>query len=240
MLRLNCHFIRTFADGCSPAGTWLVIFLSSEPDWASAVRKEIETLISTHNSSLSPFNSEQILLQALAKIPLQAWESKTPSLDLCIRETLRTAQPHTALRKNMGPEFTIGPYTVPSGAFVAYPFYDTSLNPTYYPDPTRWNPARSVHKEELFLGWGNGKHMCKGQRLATLTMKLMVAYALMRFDLGMVDEQGQKMQKSPVPDWNDFLTCRPKEKCSLKFTERLFPQDCFPGLEANSRNQSEN
>lgn len=204
------------ADGASRAGTWLIMFLSSEPHWVSAVRKEIQALISTYNPSLS-----SSLIQTLSAIPLTAWESKTPCLGLCIRETLRSAQPHTAVRKNMGPEFTIGPYTVLSGAFVAYPFFDTLLNPTYYPDPTRWDPARSVHNEEPYLGWGGGKHMCKGQRLATLTMKLVAAYALMRFDLNIVDEQGERMQSSPVPDWNDFLTCRPKDKCSIEFTQRL-------------------
>lgn len=202
------------------------MFLSSDPDWTLAVRREIHTLISTYNTSLSCSISGEALIQALSAIPLTAWESNTPCLDLCIRETLRSAQPHTSVRKNMGPAFTVGPYTVPSGAYVAYPFSDTFLNPTYYPDPTRWNPARSVHQEEVYLGWGGGKHVCKGQRLATLTMKLVAACALMRFDLVIVNEQGEKMHTPPVPDWNDFLACRPKDKCSIKFTER---QEWFMG-----------
>jgi sterol 14-demethylase len=130
----------------------------------------------------------------------------------------------------MGEEFTVGPYTVPSGSLVAYPFYDTLLNPKYYPDPTRWDPARSVRSDELYLGWGGGKHICKGQRLATLTMKLVAAYVLMRYDLAIVDEQGQMMRDAPVPDWNDFLTCRPKDKCNIRFTERLSWRDCYTGL----------
>lgn len=197
-----------------------MIFLSSNLDWATAVRNEIKTLLCTHNPSTSTSNSTETLVEDLSAIPLEAWESRMPSLDLCIRETLRCAQPHTAVRRNMGPEFTVGPYTIPPGAFVAYPFADTFLNPKYYPDPTRWNPARTTSSEELYLGWGGGKHMCRGQRLASLTMKLVAAYALMQFDLTMVDAQGIKMEASPEPDWNDFLTCRPKEACSIAFTER--------------------
>jgi hypothetical protein len=34
-----------------------------------------------------------------------------------------------------------------------------------------------------------------GQRLATLSMKLMVVYALMRFDITMVDGQGKKINR---------------------------------------------
>lgn len=197
-----------------------MIFLSSNPDWATAVRNEIQALLTTHNPSTSSSNSTQTLAEDLSAIPLGAWESKTPCLDLCIRETLRCAQPHTAVRRNMGPEFAIGRYTIPSGAFVAYPFADTFLNPDYYPDPTRWNPARTTPPGELYLGWGGGKHMCRGQRLATLTVKLVSAYALMKFDLAIVDRQGRKLEKSPEPDWNDFLTCRPKEPCGIAFSER--------------------
>ena len=196
-----------------------MIFLSSNPDWTSTVREEIQNLISTHNPPLTSTSGDP-LIQALSAIPLASWESKTPSLELCIRETLRSAQPHTAVRKNVGPEFNIGPYTVPSGSFVAYPFTDTFMNPTYYPDPMHWNPARIIQKDVPFLGWGSGKHICKGQKLATLTMKLVAAYALMRYDFTMVDRQGLKLQSCPTPDLNDFLTCRPMEECSIEFTQR--------------------
>ncbi|KAJ5578493.1 cytochrome P450 [Penicillium hispanicum] len=201
-------------------GTWLIIFLSSQPEWAAAVREEIQTLINTHNFTSSP-RSKQVLIQALSSIPLSAWESQLPRLDFCIRETLRTSQPLTAVRKNMGPDFSIGPYTIPRGSFIAYPVADTSLTPAYYPDPTRWDPARGVNKDAPFLGWGGGRHACQGQRLATLTMKLVAAYTLMRFDLAMVDEQGKRMQSPPSPDWNDVSTCHPREKCRIACVERL-------------------
>lgn len=189
-------------DDMLPAGTWLIIFLASQPEWAAAVREEIQTLINSYNSATPP-RSRQALIQALSVIPLAAWESQLPCLDLCIRETLRTAQPLTAVRKNVGPDFSIGAYTIPTGSFVAYPVADTSFNPAFYPDPTRWDPARGLNKEAPFLGWGGGRHACQGQRLATLTMKLVAAYVLMSFDLATVDEQGKKMQSPPSPDWND-------------------------------------
>lgn len=210
------------ADHVFFPGTWLILFLCSEPDWMSAVRKEIHTLLSTYARALSSSGplSGQALVEALSAIPLAAWEYQTPVLDLCIRETLRAAQPHTAVRKNMGPAFTVGPYTIPSHAYVAYPFADTFLNPAYYPDPMRWDPSRSLPRDETFLGWGGGKHICKGQRLATLTLKLVTAYALTRYDLAVVDAAGKTMDHAPVPDWNDFLTCRPKETCRIRYVER--------------------
>ncbi|OQD95630.1 hypothetical protein PENSOL_c019G05787 [Penicillium solitum] len=199
--------------------TWLIMHLSSNPTWSSDVQEEIKTFISTHTSSSSPL-SGNALIQALSEIPLTAWESQTPNLDLCIRETLRTSQPYTAVRKNTGPDLTIGAYVIPSGSLVVYPFSDTALNPKYYSEPTRWDPSRVLEKETPFIGWGAGTHACKGQRLATLSMKLMVAYALTQFDITMVDGQGEKINRVPLPDWNDSATCRPKEECGIKFAEK--------------------
>ncbi|KAJ5871058.1 hypothetical protein N7455_005999 [Penicillium solitum] len=199
--------------------TWLIMHLSSNPTWSSNVQEEIKTFISTHTSSSSPL-SGNALIQALSEIPLTAWESQTPNLDLCIRETLRTSQPYTAVRKNTGPDLTIGAYVIPSGSLVVYPFSDTALNPKYYSEPTRWDPSRVLEKETPFIGWGAGTHACKGQRLATLSMKLMVAYALTQFDITMVDGQGEKINRVPLPNWNDSATCRPKEECGIKFAEK--------------------
>lgn len=135
---------------------------------------------------LQPFLAKQssILFQPS---PLQAWGTQTPQLDLCIRETFRRAQLHSAVRKNTGPELTTNNHTTPSGAFILYPFADTLLNPAVYPDPLKWNPTRDTPQQDKFIGWGQGKHFCKDQRLATLTMEIVVAYCLMRFDLAVVD-----------------------------------------------------
>ncbi|KAJ5790241.1 uncharacterized protein N7518_007252 [Penicillium psychrosexuale] len=199
--------------------TWLIMQISSDPTWSSNVQDEIRTFISTHTPSSASL-SGNTLTQALSEIPLTAWESQTPNLDLCIRETLRTSQPYTAVRKNDGPDLTIGPYVIPSGSLVIYPFSDTALNPNYYPDPTRWDPSRGIEKETPFIGWGAGKHACKGQRLATLSMKLVVVYAMMRFDITMVDGQGEMINRLPLPEWNDSATCRPKEECGIKFVAK--------------------
>ncbi|RAK93719.1 cytochrome P450 [Aspergillus costaricaensis CBS 115574] len=152
-------------------------------------------------------------------IPLAAWESQTPQLDLCIRETLRRAQPHTAVRRNIGPDLSIGAYTIPSNAFVLYPFSDTALNPTLYPDPLRWDPGRTVVDNNAFIGWGGGTHLCKGQRLANLTLKIIVACTLMSYKIDIVSKNGDVVTGAPVPDWNDYLTCRPQGDCTLRFTK---------------------
>ncbi|KAI3056486.1 hypothetical protein CBS147343_10528 [Aspergillus niger] len=198
-------------------GTWLLLYLASEPSWSRAVHNEIKDLTTTYRD-FSSLPKEDIM-GLISAIPLAAWESQTPQLDLCIRETLRRAQPHTAVRRNIGPDLPIGAYTIPSNAFVLYPFSDAALNPTLYPDPLRWDPGRTVVDNNAFIGWGGGTHLCKGQRLANLTLKIIVAYTLMSYKIDFVSKNGDVVTGVPVPDWNDYLTCRPQGDCTLRFTK---------------------
>lgn len=69
-------------------------------------------------------------------------------LDALIRETLRVAEPHVAMRQYLPPAMHdekaeplyLGGKAVPPGAFVMYPFSDVHLSPEVYKDPWRWDP----------------------------------------------------------------------------------------------------
>ena len=114
-------------------------------------------MMSAHPPS-TPSGSSASLSAHLASISLEVWESETPTLDAIVRETLRIAQPHTAMRRNLGPEVYINDKVIPTGAYVVYPFSDVHLDPELYPYPWKFNPAR---KEEFktpfgYVGWGVG------------------------------------------------------------------------------------
>ena len=110
--------------------------------------------------SLAPYKAGAPLSDlsvALAQIPLDAWEGSTPVLDATIRETTRLAQPHTAMRKNMGPDMHIDGKLVPSGHYVVYPFSDVHLNEELYPDPWKFDPNRPLPDARYsYIGWGGG------------------------------------------------------------------------------------
>jgi sterol 14-demethylase len=95
----------------------------------------------------------------LGAVPLEAWENEVPVLDAIIRETTRLAQPHTAMRRNVGPELYINNKIIPTDAYVVYPFSDVHLDPEIYPDPWRFDPGRKEanHAPFAYLGWGGGK-----------------------------------------------------------------------------------
>jgi cytochrome P450 len=148
--------------------SWLMTYLGSHPDWRSKAAAEIEDLLAS--KCYSPVSSPasetpsagyppSSLSTRLASIPIEAWENETPVLDALIRETTRVAQPHTAMRRNLGPELYINNKIIPSGAYVIYPFSDVHLDPELYPDPWKFDPGRKevTHVPFGSVGWGGGQ-----------------------------------------------------------------------------------
>ncbi|KAJ3540854.1 hypothetical protein NM688_g6168 [Phlebia brevispora] len=204
------------ARSTGTTASWMTTCLGGHPEWKHKARAEVRALLSDCSAGNVASSS---LKEQLAAIPLEAWEDHTPVLDKIIRETLRLAQPHTAMRRNVGPETYINGMRIPSGAYVVYPFSDVHLNSTLYPDPWRFDPDRSDRVAPYeYVGWGGGKTVCLGQRLAKLQLKLIAAMLLLKFDFILVDVNGRTPNPLPRPNWNDTLTCKPPiGSCYLQF-----------------------
>ncbi|KAI0918650.1 hypothetical protein AcV5_002581 [Taiwanofungus camphoratus] len=150
--------------GARSTGTtvsWLITFLGGHSDWKMKAATEVRQLVLQHSQSHSspPYEPSPLssLSGLLSSVPLEAWESRTPILDSVIRETLRIAQPHTAMRMNVGPEMRLAGKAIPPGAFVMYPFSDVHLSPELYPDPWKFDPSRLESKMPFsYVGWGGG------------------------------------------------------------------------------------
>ncbi|KAF7316374.1 Cytochrome P450 [Mycena indigotica] len=198
------------ARATGTTASWVVTFLGGHVDWRDKARAEVEGLLAVHSSS-----SSRNLAARLAEIPLTSWESEMPVLDAVIRETLRVAQPHIAMRRNIGPDTYIDQTRIPTGAYVVYPFSDIHLDAQLYPNPWRFDPARTqpqTSSDWAYVGWGVGKTTCLGTRLAKLELKLVLALFLVAFDH---EVEGPM----PSPNWNDSLMCRPAE-CVVRYTKR--------------------
>jgi cytochrome P450 len=134
----------------------LVTFLGAHADWRAKATAEVQALVSAAPPTTDPSSSS--ISARLATIPLSVWETETPVLDSIIRETLRVAQSHAALRLNLGPEVHVDGKVVPTGAYVVYPFSDVHLDPVLYPDPWKFDPSRTEPKNGYgYVGWGGGK-----------------------------------------------------------------------------------
>ncbi|KAF8183163.1 cytochrome P450 [Pholiota molesta] len=221
------------ARATGTTASWLMTYLGGHPEWRSKAAAEVEALLASRSSAApsSPTasalpSSPSSLSASLASIPLEAWENETPVLDALIRETTRVAQPHTAMRRNLGPELYIDNKIIPTGAYVIYPFSDVHLDPELYPDPWKFDPGRKevTHVPYGYVGWGGGKTVCLGTRLAKVELKLLTAMFVLGFRHSVVDKLGEPSNPLPVPNWNDILLCRPpKGSFSLKYQRTSVP-----------------
>lgn len=138
--------------------SWMMTYLGGHPEWRHKVTEEVRALLSENSSE----TCHSTVSENLAAIPLEAWESNTPVLDKIIRETLRVAQPHTAMRRNVGPETYLNGTRIPSGAYVVYPFSDVHLNEELYPNPWAFDPDRPDPNLPFgYVGWGGGEFDCQ-------------------------------------------------------------------------------
>lgn len=134
----------------------MITFLGSHPEWREKAEVEVEGLLASNPDFKLPASS---LSSRLASIPLDVWESQTPVLGAIIKETTRIAQPHSAMRRNMGPPMYIDGKMIFNGDYVVYPFSDVHLDPEIYADPWSFNPGREDVKDIPFgyVGWGGGR-----------------------------------------------------------------------------------
>ncbi|RDB29921.1 Lanosterol 14-alpha demethylase [Hypsizygus marmoreus] len=193
------------ARATGTTASWMMTFLGGHPEWRAKAATEVQALLAANPVS----TTSESLSSRLATIPLEVWESETPVLDAIIKETTRVAQPHTAMRRNIGPPMYIDGKIIPTGSYVVYPFSDVHLDPALYPDPWAFNPGREEVKNIPFgyVGWGGGKTLCLGTRLAKVELKLVGAMFALGFHHTVVDKSGEPT--IPTPNWNDILLCRP-------------------------------
>ncbi|KAL7277339.1 hypothetical protein ACG7TL_009197 [Trametes sanguinea] len=267
------------ARSTGTTASWLITFLSGHPQWKEKAAEEVRRLIAEH-ASHAPSSTEKHaategqdppaslsqLSSTLSAIPLSAWDTQTPTLDALIRETLRVAEPHVAMRqyvpqnpsadeKGAAPLY-LGGKAVPPGAFVMYPFSDVHLSSEVYKDPWRWDPARTEmnlkapyayskgtpHADDM--RWRRrplfltGSTVCLGKRLATLELKLITALFVLGYDeLRAVDSKGAPLAELPRPNWNDILTCKPPAgSCYVRFGRTA--ADASPSGPPSSRTSS--
>ncbi|KAJ7731878.1 cytochrome P450 [Mycena metata] len=189
---------------------WALIYLGMNAVWKAKATAEVRALLSRHGTSPS-----DPLHKQFASIPVSAWDEEMPVADAVIRETLRLAMSGLAIRRNLENDIALGGHTVARGDFLTYWVSEIHFDPSVYPDPFSFDPGRyDVGREEdkrvplAYLGWGAGRHVCAGMRLAKLEMKLVTALFLAGFEYEPVDGKGQPLTAVPQIDRNDIQRVR--------------------------------
>ncbi|KAF7968863.1 hypothetical protein HWV62_29186 [Athelia sp. TMB] len=200
---------------------WILIYLAAHPEWKAKATAEIQAMLSRHAPS-----SKDPLHERLGAIPLKAWETELPALELCIQETLRLTATGAALRRNTYGDLPVAGKIVKRGWFMVHirkqPLIllaDIYTSPMDF-DPDRYSPGREEDKKVpyAFIGWGGGRHPCSGMKFAKLEIKMIVALFLAGYEYELVDKAGKPPKSLPIPDENDLQRASPRgEPCFLKW-----------------------
>ncbi|KAI0100863.1 cytochrome P450 [Nemania sp. FL0031] len=244
-LQLFCHeengfnkFIKFTFSALSSSVTmtgaaviWLTVFLANSPEWQRKCQNEVDSIISMHRTNLTQQRED-----ILTTLPLHTWESSFPTLQACLHEALRIMSTGTFFRKNVsGGNVPIGSTgeIIPDGAYAAYLPDNVHMDPSLYPAPFKFDPARfldPIKPSELgphsFLGWGSGRHPCPGMRLAKLEMNVLFVYIFANFEFEISNKQGESRVGLPVNmDRNALRPEKPRAPTYIRYKLRAVRED---------------
>ncbi|KAF2464350.1 cytochrome P450 6A1 [Lindgomyces ingoldianus] len=204
---------------------WVLCYLATSPEWLVKAREEVQAVAVKYAT-----NPKAPLRHQLDDVPLEAWETEFPIVDLCLRDSIRLNLLGTAFRKNISGKAIPtgnGHEVIPPNTFVTYATGDVHLDPTIYKDPEKWDPSRYLpdraedkKKTYGFLGWGVGRHPCLGMRFAKLEQNIITAYFLATFDFELLDKHHNKLLDPPRVNQNGHSAQKPRVPQFLRTVTR--------------------
>ncbi|MFF0742942.1 cytochrome P450 [Streptomyces sp. NPDC004111] len=154
------------------AVSWTLHLLGGHPGAADRVAAELDEVLGDRTA------------------PDYADLRRLPYLDMVLKESMRLFPPGPYGARETTEDLTLGPYEIPAGTTVFYPFWAVHLNPEYWPDPARFDPERFAPGETAarprlaYVPFGIGPRSCEGAALATVEAQLVLAVLLKRLRFG--------------------------------------------------------
>ena len=183
----------------SIALTWLFYLLGRHPQYISRIRREIENVI----------GDAEVGFENLHRL---AFTTRV------IDETLRLYPPFWMIDRVAVENDEIRGIRIPSGTLVVPFIYGAHHNAALWPDPDRFDPDRFLPERSegrhrfAYLPFGGGPRLCIGQNMAIVTILLIVATIVRRYDFAPVGDE--PVGKRPM------MLLRPDGPVRMRFRSR--------------------
>ncbi|KMT07677.1 hypothetical protein BVRB_6g148000 [Beta vulgaris subsp. vulgaris] len=118
-----------------------------------------------------------------------------------ICETMRLTSPVPGNFREVLSDFTFAGFDIPKGWKVHWSLYATHNNPTYFPEPEKFDPSRfegNGPAPYTFVPFGAGPRMCAGKEFARIEMLVFLHNVVTRFRLKRVNPK-EKIICNPDP-----------------------------------------
>ena len=152
---------------------WAFYLLSEHPEVEERVRVELKRVLH-------------------GRIPTSADLPKLTYTQQVIQEVLRLYPAAYLFAREAVMDDVIDGYPIPPKTLIFITPFITHRDPTYWPDPERFDPGRfapeqvSSRPRHIYYPFGEGPHVCIGNNFALMEMQLILAIALQRFHLTLV------------------------------------------------------
>ncbi|GJQ61330.1 MAG: hypothetical protein SCALA702_03830 [Melioribacteraceae bacterium] len=114
----------------------------------------------------------------------------TPVVQSALKETLRLVPPVWSFYRTSLETENINGYVIPKGAFIMISPFLLHRSEKFWNNPLVFRPERFMTNEEVeqfnYIPFGQGKHICIGNRLAQIEIQLLAIYLLKRFNFEFV------------------------------------------------------
>ncbi|GES33592.1 cytochrome P450 [Streptomyces angustmyceticus] len=150
------------------AVSWTLHLLGRHPDVADRVAAELDQVLGGRDT------------------PDYGELRRLTFLDMVLKESMRLFPPGPYGARETTEDLVLGPYEIPAGTTVFYPFWAVHLNPEHWPEPERFDPERFTPQEVAkrprlaYVPFGIGPRSCEGAALATVEAQLVLAVLLKR------------------------------------------------------------
>jgi cytochrome P450 len=187
-------FMMAAHDTLTSSLSAFVMLLAGNPIWQESLRSEIAVL------GLAP--DEPLAFDRLADMKLT---------EMAFKETLRMVPPVPVVPRRVLREFSFKGITIPAGTSVGVNPLFTHHMPEYWPEPSRFNPARFAEAAPAgrhrfaFVPYGGGAHMCLGLHFAYMQAKCFSRHFLPNIRVSLPQGGSKGWQMWPIPKPKDGL-----------------------------------
>eukprot|EP00743_Colponemidia_sp_Colp-15_P003390 GILK01003664.1.p1 GENE.GILK01003664.1~~GILK01003664.1.p1 ORF type:complete len:520 (+),score=107.69 GILK01003664.1:47-1606(+) len=179
---------------------YTIIHLLKDANLLKDVTEEVVTVLKAHGGRLTLESMKDLVFT-----------------EAVVMETLRMYATPLSIRET-NEEITVGEYTIPKNRVVAISANVYMNDSEYFEEPDRYNPYRFMKSSPTgesesakWIGFGGGRHMCKGMNLAKIELKMIIASLVNQYEL-----TGFDGVLAP-PEWVSLGVAFPQQR-QTKFT----------------------